>query len=120
MDPPYQGVCGNRDSRYLASVQFCEFVEALEHLNSGGIRFIVSYDGRTGNKVHGRVLPENLNLTHLEFHAGRSTQATLLGRDDDTYESLYLSPALAEELLKPRMIEQFSRREQMRLLEARI
>ena len=27
--------------------------------------------------------------------AGRSTQATLLGRKNDTYESLYLSPALA-------------------------
>ena len=35
-------------------------------------------------------------LAHIEVHAGRSTQATLLGRDDDTYESLYLSPALAK------------------------
>ena len=95
MDPPYQGVCGDRDTRYLGSVQFCEFVGVLEQLNDRGIRYIVSYDGRTGSKVHGRLLPENLDLSHLELHAGRSSQATLLGKDDSTCESLYLSPAPA-------------------------
>jgi len=119
MDPPYQGVCGNRDTRYLASVQFCEFVEVLEKLNNRGIRYIVSYDGRTGGKVHGVKLPEHLNLTHMELDAGRSSQATLLGRDDTTFESLYLSPSLAEELLTPKMIYHFSQSEQMCLLEAR-
>lgn len=98
MDPPYQGVCGNRDTRYLASVQFCEFVEVLETLNRRNIRHIVSYDGRTGSKVYGVKLPEHLNLTHMELDAGRSTQATLLGRDDATFEALYLSPALTLEL----------------------
>lgn len=119
MDPPYQGVCGNRDTRYLASVQFCEFVEVLEQLNDRNIRYIVSYDGRTGDKVHGVRLPEHLNLTHMELDAGRSSQATLLGRDDATIESLYLSPALSKELIKPRTIYQFTRSEQMCLLEAR-
>lgn len=119
MDPPYQGVCGNRDTRYLVSVQFCEFVEVLEKLNNRGIRYIVSYDGRTGGKVHGVKLPEHLNLTHMELDAGRSSQATLLGRDDATFESLYLSPSLAEELLTPKMIYHFSQSEQMCLLEAR-
>jgi DNA adenine methylase len=119
MDPPYQGVCGNRDTRYLASVQLCEFVEVLEKLNARRIRYIVSYDGRTGNKVHGVKLPEHLSLTHMELDAGRSSQATLLGRDDATFESLYLSPALAEELSKPRTIYQFTRREQMCLLESK-
>jgi len=118
MDPPYQGVCGNRDTRYLASVQFCEFVEVLEKLNDRGIRYIVSYDGRTGSKVHGVKLPEKLNLTHIELDAGRSSQATLLGREDATFESLYLSPLLAEELIKSKMIYHFTHREQMSLLEA--
>jgi len=118
MDPPYQGVCGNRDTRYLASVQFCQFVEALEHLNSKGTRYIVSYDGRTGEKVHGRLLPDALGLTRMEVNAGRSTQATLLGRDDATYESLYLSPALAEALKEQNRIKPFARSEQMSLWEA--
>ena len=119
MDPPYQGVCRNRDTRYLTSVQFCEFVDVLEQLNARRIRFIVSYDGRTGDKVHGARLPKHLNLTHMELDAGRSSQATLLGRDDATVESLYLSPALADELIKPRMIYHFTPSEQLCLLEAR-
>jgi DNA adenine methylase len=94
MDPPYQGVCGNRDQRYLGSVTFHEFSDALHRLNSRDIPYIVSYDGRTGDKIYGHKLPEALNLVHLEIEAGRSTQATLLGRDSRTYESLYLSQAL--------------------------
>lgn len=119
MDPPYQGVCGNRDTRYLASVQFCEFVEVLEQLNAKHIRYIVSYDGRTGNKVHGLRLPEHLNLTHMELNAGRSTQATLLGRADATVESLYLSPALTDELIESKTVYRLPQSEQMCLFEAR-
>ncbi len=98
MDPPYQGVCRNRDTRYLASIQFCEFVESLEELNNRNIKYIVSYDGRTGEKVHGNKLPESLELTHIEIAAGVSSQATLLGKKAVTIESLYLSPALSEEI----------------------
>jgi len=120
MDPPYQGVCGNRDTRYLASVQFCEFVEVLEQLNEKHIRYIVSYDGRTGQKIHGVRLPEHLNLTHMELNAGRSTQATLLGREDATFEALYLSPALADEISKRKTIRLFTHSEQLGLLETRV
>ncbi len=119
MDPPYQGVCGNRDTRYLASVQFCEFVEVLKQLNERHIRYIVSYDGRTGRKIHGVRLPDHLHLTHMELAAGRSSQATLLGRKDATVEALYLSPALADELSKLKTIRHFTQSEQMCLLETR-
>lgn len=119
MDPPYQGVCRNRDTRYLTGVQFCEFVEALGDLNARKIRYIVSYDGRTGEKVHGRQLPSELNLTHVDIHAGRSSQATLLGREDITVESLYLSPALTGQLSEEPLIYRYSKSEQMVLLESR-
>jgi DNA adenine methylase len=98
LDPPYQGVCGERDPRYLQGVLFHEFVEVLETLNYRDIKYLVSYDGRTGERVHGRRLPEDLRLHHVELPAGRSSQATLLGRAEITIESLYLSPALAESL----------------------
>jgi len=98
MDPPYQGVCGNRDTRYLAGIQFYEFVAELEELNNKRIRFIISYDGRTGEKMHGKKLPDYLELTHIEIEAGRSSQETLLGRNASTVESLYLSPALIDEI----------------------
>jgi DNA adenine methylase len=96
MDPPYQGVCGRRDNRYLPAFTHDEFVAELAELNRREIRFIVSYDGRTGDKVFGERLPESLQLLHLELEAGRSTQATLLGRRDVTVESLYVSADLAE------------------------
>jgi DNA adenine methylase len=98
MDPPYQGTSGERDSRYLAGLSFDDFVTALDGLNSRGLRFAISYDGRTGDKSYGAPLPPYLDLSFIELEAGRSTQATLLGRDDTTVESLYLSPALAAEI----------------------
>ena len=98
MDPPYQGVCGNRDQRYLPKVDHEEFCDKHAELNARHIMFAVSYDGRTGTKTYGEPLPASLKLKHLEIHAGRSTQATLLGRSDVTYESLYISPALSASL----------------------
>ncbi len=96
MDPPYQGTSGDRDSRYLAGLSFDDFVTALDGLNSRGLRYAISYDGRTGDKAYGEPLPDYLGLIHIELEAGRSSQATLLGREEHTVESLYLSPALAE------------------------
>ena len=94
MDPPYQGVVDTHNHRYRHAISFEEFVTALEGLRRKAIPFIVSYDGRTGTKRFGRPLPAALGLTHVEIPAGRSTQATLLGRDDSTFESLYLSPEI--------------------------
>lgn len=98
LDPPYQGVCKNRDNRYVQSVIFADFVEELERLNRHHVPYIVSYDGRTGDTTYGEKLPKSLDLVHTEILVGRSTQATLLGRSHDTYESLYLSPATMKKL----------------------
>jgi DNA adenine methylase len=98
MDPPYQGTSFTRDHRYLAGLEFDSFVEGLNDLNKKGISFIISYDGVTGDKVHGKLLPQSLGLKHLEINAGRSSQATLLGNNIQTIESLYVSPALVRRL----------------------
>ena len=116
MDPPYQGVCGNRDTRYLGSVQYCEFIKALDELNHRKIRYIVSYDGRSGEKSYGKLLPDELNLTLIELDAGRSSQATLLGRKDITIESLYLSATLADELVHVPTLYRYTRGEQLCLM----
>lgn len=100
MDPPYQGVCGNRDQRYAPKMTHHQFCCELESLNSRGLMYVVSYDGRTGEKQFGEPLPADLKLLHLEIRVGRSTQATLLGRSCVTYESLYLSPALGKRVAK--------------------
>lgn len=98
MDPPYQGVCATGDPRYVSGIDFAEFVQALENLNSRNISFILSYDGRTGQKSYGKNLPDELGMYRLEVEAGRSTQATLLGRDEITFESVYISHNLVQKL----------------------
>jgi len=102
MDPPYQGVCGKRDSIYFSGIDHGDFVASLEDLNARGISYIVSYDGRRGDKKFGDPLPASLDLEHIDLDAGRSSQSTLLGRDEVTYESLYLSRALIDRLAKTR------------------
>ncbi|VAW40428.1 Methyl-directed repair DNA adenine methylase [hydrothermal vent metagenome] len=98
MDPPYQGTSFTRDHRYFNGLTYEAFVEALSALNKKEVSYIISYDGITGNKAHGKLLPKFLSLQHLYIHAGRSSQATLLGNNDETIESLYLSSALIERL----------------------
>ena len=98
MDPPYQGTSSARDHRYYGGLAYAEFVAALRLMNRASKSYIISYDGQTGAKAHGRLLPGELGLKRLEIRAGRSSQSTLLGRDCETIESLYLSPALVERL----------------------
>lgn len=98
MDPPYQGVCGKRDTRYFSGIDHDGFVMALRQLNARNISYMVSYDGRRGDKAFGELLPADLQLVHVELEAGRSSQSTLLGKQEVTYESLYLSPALKARL----------------------
>jgi len=98
MDPPYQGVCATGDPRYFSGIDFDEFMQELKKLSKRNVPFILSYDGRTGKKSYGQNMPEELGMYRLEIDAGRSTQATLLGRDDVTIESVYLSKNLVEQL----------------------
>lgn len=94
MDPPYQGTSNKdhaRDNRYIQGVDFEEFVEELAKLNDRGIDFIVSYDGMTGSRIIGKTLPQELELNHIYINAGFSAQATLNGKKEVTYESLYTS-----------------------------
>jgi DNA adenine methylase len=101
MDPPYQGTSGNRDGRYIKGLNVTQLTSCLSHLNRRDISFILSYDGHCGETKYGAALPDVLDLYHLSIDAGRSSQATLLGRNETTYESLYLSPALVERIELP-------------------
>ena len=91
MDPPYQGTCGHRDRRYWGQFSHSEFCGELEKLNRRHVPFVLSYDGRLGRRTYGQDMPESLGLHRIVIRVGRSTQSTLLGRADNTYESLYLS-----------------------------
>lgn len=98
MDPPYQGVCKDRDRRYFAGIDYGEFVFFLSELNKKKVPYLISYDGKCGKKTYGTHLPGCLKLKRIELEAGRSSQATLLGKKDITYESLYISEALLSQI----------------------
>lgn len=105
LDPPYQGTSGSRDQRYYEQLDFDRFTAYLKMLLDRGVPFIISFDGRTGDKEYGKMLPPHLGLTRVELDAGRSTQATLNGDDHRTVESLYLSPTLEKRnVLRPKQI----------------
>ena len=96
MDPPYQGVSKTRDSRYYSGIDFHEFVEAVDELNRRGIDFLISYDGKCGEKLYGEDLPRELGLQKILLKAGLSSQSLLLGRKEVTYEALYISQGLQQ------------------------
>lgn len=67
-------------------MDFEKFVEKFTKLNARGVNFIVSYDGMTGDKT--------IALSYIYINAGLSAQATLNGKKEITYESLYISKNL--------------------------
>ena len=94
MDPPYLGTSTGRDRRYHRQMTQDELVVGLESLRRRHIPFALSYDGTTGGREYGPPLPEALGLARLLLDAGTSSQATLNGRSEKTFESLYLTPGL--------------------------
>ena len=96
MDPPYQGTAKNGGFKYLENINREDFIISLYKLNQRNIPFILSYDGRTGEKTYGVELPDKLNLRKVEIDAGRSSIATLHNRNHRTYEALYISENIAQ------------------------
>lgn len=90
MDPPYQGVSTGSDRRYYQGVPRERLVHALELLNTRDVPFILSYDGRCGQRSYALPLSDDL-AERIEIEAGISSQATLVGRREITVESIYVS-----------------------------
>lgn len=98
MDPPYQGTTDVPDHRYLNGLKYEAFSSALQEAVNNQVSFIVSYDVVRDDNKYGQPLPESLGLLHRNVLVGPSSQATLLGRSEQSIESLYLSPALVDRL----------------------
>lgn len=92
LDPPYEGTTTGKDARYASGLPKDHLIGALRDLRRRRVPFLLSYDGRLGEKRYGGELPVDLGLRRVELAAGRSSQATLLGRATETIESLYVSP----------------------------
>ncbi len=102
LDPPYQGVSNVRDCRYLSGIDYNDFVKAIRQLNERNIDFLISYDGKCGEKMYGEDLPQELGLHKVLLKAGLSSQSLLLGKKEITYESLYISRGLHKYIPQPR------------------
>ena len=92
LDPPWSGLGDNPRYAYLLDLN--SLIDELRVLNKKNIPYLLSLDGSCGDKTYEINLPNDLDLIRVPIHAGKSTQATLLGRTAITIESLYLSPAL--------------------------
>jgi DNA adenine methylase len=90
LDPPYQGTSDGRDQRYISGLSRERMIEGLVELNRKRIPFILSYDGSCGERNYGEPLPAEV-ADRILLDVGRSSQATLNGRDETTVESLYVS-----------------------------
>ena len=69
--------------------------DALDVLNKRNIDFLISYDGCCGTRQYGNDLPKELECKKILLDAGLSSQATLLGKREVTYEALYVSKGLS-------------------------
>lgn len=105
MDPPYQGVSNVRDCRYYSGIDFNDFINSIEELIRRDIDFLISYDGKCGDKQYGKDLPEELGLQKVLLHAGLSSQRLLLGKKEVTYEALYISPGLQQYATRQNKVE---------------
>jgi DNA adenine methylase len=96
LDPPWQGTTEGPDKRYHQGFDRERLETLLASLNERGVPWVLSYDGRSGEKTYGDPLSRELWGAHYELQAGRSSQATLVGRTDMTIESVYVSEAVAD------------------------
>jgi DNA adenine methylase len=94
MDPPWEGTSTGVDKRYRDWLGRERLIEVLGDLHDRGIPYLLSYDGRHGEKTYGDWLPSSIGAVRVELEAGRSSQATLNGRAVTTFESLYVSKTL--------------------------
>lgn len=109
MDPPYQGTTYGNDKRYAAQLRRETLLDTLHSLNMREVPFILSYDGQSGERRYGEPLPSSIKATHLHLHAGRSSQSTLSGRDEETIESLYVSECLEAshaDIFRPKPVQE--------------
>ncbi|HVW17045.1 MAG TPA: DNA adenine methylase, partial [Solirubrobacteraceae bacterium] len=103
LDPPWQGTSSGRDRRYRDGLDRRALIAALEDLDARGVPWLLSYDGRHGERTYGEPLPaERIGASRVELVAGRSSQATLGGRRVTTVESLYVSRHLAGPAVRAR------------------
>jgi DNA adenine methylase len=88
-DPPYGGTKG----RYTKDkFDLDAFFDELERLNNKGVKWILTFDGKAGNRNYIYELPINLYCHKILMQTGHSPFSKLMNTSiDDVNESVYLN-----------------------------
>jgi len=87
-DPPY---AGNRQ-RYIEGLDLARFFKTLDELNSRGVKWALSFDGRRGGVDLTHEVPTSLYKRRLFLNSGNSAVGKVLnGPVEAVEESLYLN-----------------------------
>lgn len=89
MDPPYF----NTKGMYFGGIDFVYFFGFLENVSKKNVKFILSFDGKSGDVDNTYSVPENCYKKHLYIKSGNSSFKRTIGKNKNAivYESLYLS-----------------------------
>ena len=88
LDPPYFHTKG----RYYGTIDFEAFLAYLDNLNTRGIKYALSYDGKRGNDDYTVALPKELYKRHEFIVSGNSSFKKVIDKKNmQVLESLYLN-----------------------------
>lgn len=89
LDPPYAGTKGRY---HPASFDFEAFYQELERLNSVGVNWILTLDGRAGARIYHDRIPSSLYRACINIPTGNSPFTRLMNTSlDAVIESVYLN-----------------------------
>ncbi len=88
LDPPYAGT----KQRYASLLEPDELFDELEKLNSRGVLWALSFDGKRGDADMTHNVPAELFKRHIYLHSGNSAvKKVLSGPVEKVEEALYLN-----------------------------
>lgn len=88
LDPPYAG----NKQRYIGDLDLARFFKDLEILNTKGVKWALSFDGRRGERNLFHDVPNSLYKRHILLSSGYSAVNKVLnGPVEAVDESLYLN-----------------------------
>lgn len=89
MDPPYY----NTKGMYYGGIDFPKLFNNLKSLCDRKIKYIMSFDGKSGNIDNTYDVPDECYTRHMYIKSGNSSFKRTIGKDRNAivYESLYLN-----------------------------
>lgn len=91
LDPPYFSV--KKHTMYSGTLDFETYFNNLRDVNERGVKFIMSFDGKSGNVDNTYSVPKDCYTHHTYIKSGNSSFKRTVGNDKHSmvYESLYLN-----------------------------